>query len=121
MIKPALFRVNIDRRLHEIKQRNAILADIQGELKELQGLSDKLNRKVLLKKLKSILGQNGQFFKVIFTPNEHGNTFIWEQDNEARLEVERMDGKCMLYATDPSLTAEQIVLFSLLLRNENLL
>jgi transposase len=101
--------VNIDRRLHDIKQRNAILSDIQGELKELQGLSDKLDQKIILKKLKSILGENKKFFKVTITSSEHGNSLIWEQDNEARLEAERMDGKCMLYATDPSLTAEQIV------------
>jgi transposase len=100
---------NIDRRQNDIKQRVVELTEVQNDLGQLQRSCSSMKTEDLKEAVDSLLTGNRKFFKVVLGADEHVPNLFWELDKEALANAERLDGKYLLYASDPTLTAKEIV------------
>ena len=100
---------NIDRKISDLKKRNAAISEITHDLKKLENNAQSMSLDKLQISLDEILGEWGRFFKISIKSGEHGSGLIWEPDQNERELAEKLDGKWLIYASDPSLTAEQVV------------
>jgi transposase len=100
---------NIDRKISDLKKRNAAILEISHDLKKLEINAHSMSRDKLQSSIDEIMGEWGRFFKISINSGEQGIELIWEPDENERELVEKLDGKWLIYASDPSLTAEQVV------------
>jgi transposase len=100
---------NIDRKISDLKKRNAAISEITHDLKKLENNAQSMSLDKLQSSLDEILGEWGRFFKISIKSGEQGSGLIWEPDQNERELAEKLDGKWLIYASDPSLTAEQVV------------
>jgi transposase len=100
---------NIDRKISDLKKRNAAILEISHDLKKLENNAQSMSLDKLQSSIDEIMGEWGRFFKISINSGEQGIELIWEPDENERELVEKLDGKWLIYASDPSLTAEQVV------------
>ena len=102
--------LNSERKLREIKSRNSTLLMIQNDLKKLQDSCKDMDKKSVEEMIAKILPKSYQkYFKITIEDDEKGSKIEWNADNEVRIQAEKMDGKYLLYASDPSLSASDVV------------
>jgi len=100
---------NIDRKISDLKKRNAAISEITHDLKKLENNAHSMSLDKLQSSLDEILGEWGRFFKISIKSGEQGSGLIWEPEQNERELAEKLDGKWLIYASDPLLTAEQVV------------
>lgn len=102
--------LNAERRFREMEARNGMIFKIQQELAELQKTCSRLGRDTVIEKVDRIVPKAyRKFFRISVDDGEKGVSLLWEVNDVARVEAERMDGKYLLYASDPSLSATDVV------------
>ncbi len=93
-----------------MEARNGMIFKIQQELAELQKTCSRLGRDTVIEKVDRIVPKAyRKFFRISVDDAEKGVSLVWEVNDVARVEAERMDGKYLLYASDPSLSATDVV------------
>ena len=103
--------VNAERRLREIMARNCIIRHITSELEALQHVCSAMEEEAVMKKIGKIMPKScAEFFDYEVKKDQNGVGLTWKINAEIRVEAERMDGKYLLYATDPSLSASDVVM-----------
>lgn len=96
--------LNAERRFREMEVRNGMIFKIQQELAELQKTCSRIGRDTVIEKVDRIVPKAYQkFFRISVDDGEKGVSLVWEVNDVARVEDERLDGKYLLYASDPSL------------------
>jgi transposase len=100
---------NIDRQKNDIRQRVVELAELQKGLVEMQKSCKSKKPEDLKEAVDSLLTGNQKFFKVVISSDGNLPQLTWELDRDALANAERRDGKYLLYASDPELTATEIV------------
>lgn len=102
--------VNAERRLREMKARHCTLLGIQDDLKKLEASCAAMDENTVNEKIRQAVPKQYQkYFRISIQKIGNELQLKWEEDADARREAERMDGKYLLYATDSSLTALEIV------------
>jgi len=102
--------VNVERKMKIMLGRNVALKEISLDLDELKLNCEDMKEKELFNRIQKIIGKKySKFFSIQIIPGENGNSFDYERNELARAEAELMDGKYMLYATDSTLSAAEIV------------
>ncbi len=101
--------VNIAKRMETIDARNELLMDINGDLSELNDNLVGLKKPDIELKISEITGEYQQFFTIHIKKRENQHHLIWEFNEEAISQAEAFDGKYLLYSTDTSLSASEIV------------
>jgi len=100
---------NVDRRQNDIKLRVVELAEVQNDLGQLQRSCSSMKPEDLKETVDSLLTGNRKFFKIVLSAEDQVPNLFWELDKETLSNVELLDGKYLLYASDPTLTANEIV------------
>ena len=102
--------LNVERQLREMKSRHCNLLQIQNNLAELQNSCTGMDTNVVSENIAKVVPKlYEKFFKIEISKDKKGIKIEWAADNEARIKAERMDGKYLLYASDPSLSATEVV------------
>jgi transposase len=102
--------VNIERRLKNAMSRNWSIYRISEEFEMLQRTCKKMTKNEISKKIKKFLPKScAKFFEYSICEHLDGFVLEWKTNNEARIENEQLDGKYLLYATDPTLSADDVV------------
>lgn len=103
--------VNAERRMREIKSRNCAIYRISEELKEFQKVCSSMQKDEVEAKVRKILPETyAKYFTYTVHERPAGIELEWSTNNEARVQAERLDGKYLLYATDPALSAGEVVM-----------
>jgi transposase len=100
---------NIDRQKNDIRQRVVELAELQKGLVEMQKSCPSKKPEDLKAAVDSLLAGNQKFFNVVISSDGNLPQLTWELNRDALANAERRDGKYLLYASDPELTATEIV------------
>ena len=100
---------NIDRQKNDLRHRVVELAELQKGLVEMQKSCKSKKPEDLKDAVDSLLTGNQKFFKVVISSDGNLPKLTWELDRDELANAERMDGKYLLYASDPKLTATEIV------------
>ena len=101
--------INIDRKISDLKKRHAAILEITRDLKRLESNAHTMSLDKLQSSIDEILGELKRFFKISIKSDGSGTELIWGPDEEERDPAEKLDGKWLIYASDPSLTAEHVV------------
>ena len=103
--------VNAERMMREIKSRNCAIYRISEELKEFQKVCSSMQKDEVEAKVRKILPETyAKYFTYTVHERPTGIELEWSTNNEARVQAERLDGKYLLYATDPALSAGEVVM-----------
>ncbi len=103
--------VNAERMMREIKSRNCAIYRISEELKEFQKVCSSMQKDEVEAKVRKILPETyAKYFTYTVHERPAGIELEWSTNNEARVQAERLDGKYLLYATDPALSAGEVVM-----------
>lgn len=103
--------VNTERRMREIKSRNRAIYQISEDLKEFQKICSPLSKDEVMKRIRKILPKSCEkYFEYTVHEHQTGTELTWSANTDARIRAERMSGKYLLYATDPSLSAAEVVM-----------
>jgi len=100
---------NIDRKISDLKKRHAAILEITRDLKRLEANARPMSRDKLQRSIDDVIGEWGEFFKISIKSGEDGTELIWGPDEVERDLAEKLDGKWLIYASDPSLTAKHVV------------
>jgi len=100
---------NIDHQKNDIRHRVVELAELQTGLVKMQKSCYAKKPEDLKKDVDSLLTGNQKFFKVDISSDGNLTQLTWELDRDELANAERRDGKYLLYASDPELTATEIV------------
>lgn len=100
---------NIDRQKNDFRQRVVELAELQNGLVEMQKSCKYKKPEDLKEAVDSLLTGNQKFFKVVISSDGNLPKLTWELDRDELANAGRRDGKYLLYASDPKLTATEIV------------
>jgi len=102
--------VNIERRLKDMMSRNWAIYRISEEFKNLQKTCKIMQENEIIKRIKKFLPKtSAKFFEYTIHESQDGFSLEWKTNNDARIEDEQLDGKYLLYASDPSLSADDVV------------
>lgn len=102
--------LNVERQWKEMKSRNCTLLRIQSKLAELKKSCAGMDINAINESIAKVVPKPYEkFFKIEICEDENGIEIEWEADNEARIRAEKMDGKYLLYASDLSLSATDVV------------
>lgn len=102
--------LNVDRRLKQIQTRNITLKQISLDLDELKITCSKLNPNDLNERIKKIIGSKYYEFVQYSVNSENSKvSFDYHLNIQARIDAEQMDGKYILYSSDYSLSALDVV------------
>lgn len=103
--------VNTERRMREIKSRNRAIYQISEDLKEFQKICSPLSKEEVMKRIRKILPKSCEkYFEYTVHEHQTGTELTWSANTDARIRAERMSGKYLIYATDPSLSAAEVVM-----------
>lgn len=100
---------NIDHQKNDIRHRVVELAELQKGLVEMQKSCSAKKPEDIKKDVDSLLTGNQKFFKVAISYEGNLTQLTWELDRDELANAEQRDGKYLLYASDPELTATEIV------------
>ena len=101
--------INLSKRMELIDARNELLADLSDELDALRDNPDTLNEMRMKTKISEIIGENSKFFTIEITHTGSQVSLNWTFNDEAIVEAVAFDGKHLLYSTDTSLKAIEVV------------
>ncbi len=103
--------VNTERRLQERKSRNCTIYQISEDFRELHESCSQLKKEEMVKRILKFLPKScAKYFDYSIHESKTGIELEWSTNSDARSEAERRDGKYLLYATDPSLSAREVVM-----------
>jgi len=103
--------VNTERRMREIKSRNYAIYRISEELKEFQKICSLMQKNEVEEKVRKIIPDAyAKYFTYSVHQRQTGIELEWSANTDARVRAERLDGKYLLYATDPTLSAAEVVM-----------
>lgn len=102
--------VNTERRLRDTMSRKCLIYRISEEFLDLQKICKTMQEKEIIKRIKKFLPKsNAKYFTYTLHERQEGIVLEWKTNSEARIEDERLDGKYLLYASDPTLSADDVV------------
>jgi len=101
--------VNMAKRMETIDARNEQLMEIDTDLSELNDNLEGLKKPDIVLKISEIAGEYQQFFTIQIQKRETRFTLKYEFNVEAICQAEAFDGKYLLYSTDTSLSASEVV------------
>ena len=101
--------VNLSKRMGLCDARNKILKDIGDDLDLLTNDLGGLHEKKINEKISELVGNYGEFFKFEISPVDDNYSLKWEYDFKAIDTAASFDGKYLLYSTDTSLKATDVV------------
>ncbi|KAF5045117.1 hypothetical protein DSECCO2_484620 [anaerobic digester metagenome] len=103
--------VNTDRRMKEAKSRNYAIYRISEELRELQKTCSSMQKDEVIERIGRILPASyAKYFTYTVHERPKGLELEWSANTDARVQDESLDGKYLLYATDPTLSAGEVVM-----------
>jgi len=103
--------VNSERRMRDRKSRNCAIYQISEDFKELQTSCSQLKKEEVVKRIEKFLPKScAKYFDYSLFESQAGIELEWSTNSDARIEAERLDGKYLLYATDPSLSGRDVVM-----------
>ncbi len=103
--------VNTERRMRDRKARNCAIYQISEDFKELQTSCSQLKKEEVVKRIEKFLPKSyAKYFDYSLVESKAGIELEWSTNSDARIEAERLDGKYLLYATDPSLSGSDVVM-----------
>lgn len=103
--------VNTERRMRDRKARNCAIYQISEDFKELQTSCSQLKKEEVVKRIEKFLPKSyAKYFDYSLVESKAGIELEWSTNSDARIEAECMDGKYLLYATDPSLSGSDVVM-----------
>ena len=101
--------VNIAKRMETIEARYELLMDIDAELSKLNENLIMLKKTEIESKVSEIVGDLNQFFTISLKKRDNRYSLKWVLNEEAIIQAEALDGKYLLYSTDSSLSASDVV------------
>lgn len=102
--------LNAERQWKEMNERHCTLRMIQQELTDLKSQCNSMRYDEVVEKVDKIVPKCCQkFFDISIDSGSEGIEFAWKTNDSVRVKAEQMDGKFLLYATDPSLSAHDVV------------
>jgi transposase len=102
--------VNIERRLKDAMSRNWSIYRISEEFEKLERTCKEMTKNEINKRIKKFMPKCcAKFFEFSIREHKDGLVLEWKTNNEARIENEQLDGKYLLYASDPTLSADDVV------------
>jgi transposase len=101
--------LNPDTINNDIRERNFALRAIREELKALESSCPVESANLIQMKVKKIINGWTRFVKYTVNVENPGYSLIWSFNEEAIKKAANSDGKFLLYATDSSLSAEEVV------------
>ena len=102
--------VNLSKRLGLSDARNKFLKDIGDDLDLLTNDLGGLHEKKINEKISELVGNYGEFFKFEISPVGDNYSLKWEYDFKAIDTAAAFDGKYLLYSTDTSVKATDVVM-----------
>ncbi len=103
--------VNTERRMRDRMARNCAIYQISEDFKELQTSCSQLKKEEVVKRIEKFLPKSyAKYFDYSLVESKAGIELEWSTNSDARIEAERLDGKYLLYATDPSLSGSDVVM-----------
>lgn len=103
--------VNTERRMRDRKARICAIYQISEDFKELQTSCSQLKKEEVVKRIEKFLPKSyAKYFDYSLVESKAGIEFEWSANSDARIEAECLDGKYLLYATDPSLSGSDVVM-----------
>lgn len=103
--------VNSERRMRDRKSRNCAIYQISEDFRELQTSCSQLKKEEVVKRIEKFLPKSyAKYFDYSLLESKTGIELEWSANSDARIEAERLDGKYLLYATDPSLSGRDVVM-----------
>jgi len=103
--------VNTERKMRETKSRNCMIDRISEGLKELQKICSPMQEEEVVRRVQKILPDSyAKYFDYALHERPTGTELTWSANTDVRVKAERLDGKYLLYATDPSLSASEVVM-----------
>jgi len=101
--------VNHTKRMEAIDSRNAMLAELDAELQAFKENCKGRTKEEVEESIAGILGQYADFFTVHVLQNGKRCAISWEYNEAAIDRAADLDGKYLLYSTDTSLKATEVV------------
>jgi transposase len=102
--------VNTERRLRDTMSRNCLIYRISEEFLELQKICTNMPEKEIIKRITKFLPKSAaKYFEYSIQVQQDEIVLEWRTNTAARVEDERLDGKYLLYASDPTLSAHDVV------------
>lgn len=101
--------VNIAKRMETIDARYELLMDIDAELSNLNENLIMLKKPEIESKVSEIVGELNHFFTISLKKRDNRYSLKWVLNEEAIIQAEALDGKYLLYSTDSSLSASDVV------------
>lgn len=101
--------INLKKRSELIDARNELLTDIGDELNLLRGNPDQKNETDMKTKISEIIGEQAKFFKIEISKVDSRLCMNWDFEDVAIDMAGSFDGKHLLYSTDTSLNAIDVV------------
>lgn len=103
--------VNTERRMRDRKARICAIYQISEDFKELQTSCSQLKKEEVVKRIEKFLPKSyAKYFDYSLVESKAGIELEWSTNSDARIEAECLDGKYLLYATDPSLSGSDVVM-----------
>lgn len=101
--------VNIAKQMETFDTRNALLMEIDEDLTELCDNLAGLKKQEIESKIAEIAGEYLKFFKIYIKKEKTNYNLKWEYNEEEIFQSEAFDGKYILYSSDTTLTASEVV------------
>jgi len=101
--------VNHAKRMDVLDARNALLAELDAELRVYNENLKRSTKEKIEEDLAAILGPYAEFFSIHILQNGKRFAISWEYNEAAIDRATDLDGKYLLYATDTSLKATEVV------------
>jgi transposase len=101
--------VNHAKRMEAIDARNAMLTELDAELQVFNEHLNRATKEEVKEGIAAILGQYADFFTVHILQNGKRCAISWEYNEAAIDRAADLDGKYLLYSTDTTLKATEVV------------
>lgn len=100
---------NVTKSAKSLIRRNKAIYEISHELEQLSGKRSFKSQRELASAIKSIVNGWSSFFTIQYPDDENQISFSWSLNQKRVDDAKAMDGKFLLYATDETFTAQEIV------------
>ena len=109
MTREVVVYLNVHKATRCLIERNRAIHDASLELNRLGQSLKPMKKDELEKKIKAVLDEVSPFFNVNYVGSDDACRFDWEIDQERINLAKRLDGKYLLYASDSSIDAKDVV------------
>lgn len=100
---------NVTKAAKSLIRRNKAIYEISHELDQLRGKRSFKSQRDLASAIKSIINGWSSFFTIQYPGDENQISFSWSLNQKRVDDAKAMDGKFLLYATDETFSAQEIV------------